>query len=311
MHEQSETIKRNGKWINVYGRALPKAGQQLPGSQTYASLEEAEAAAKARSKSFDFHVQKFKGNPRTEGLQIDINRLKAEIRKAQKKTAIVSGEADPYIQALPTGKITTRTVGKYFARPIGQEGQEGNMIEQLPVLMDVFKKHMQQLPLQNDVDMNEHHKKLLSTGPFLEAHTRQAIWGAEAAKRLMPFEHDNPEPIQPASPVLMTQLDTTTRQNIKEGASTGNVGQDAQLKALLPDAMSQLPPVASGSNRDIENLKKAGASDPLYSQDEIKRRLGPARSRSKAPIDPNEGMDPELRKAVEAEDMRLKKLKIR
>jgi hypothetical protein len=53
MHEQSETIKKNGKWQNVYGKNLPKAGQQLPGTKDYASVEEAVAAAKARSQSFD------------------------------------------------------------------------------------------------------------------------------------------------------------------------------------------------------------------------------------------------------------------
>ena len=31
MHEKSETIQnKNGKWINVYGKGLPKEGQVLP-----------------------------------------------------------------------------------------------------------------------------------------------------------------------------------------------------------------------------------------------------------------------------------------
>lgn len=53
-HEQSESIQRpDGKWINVYGRALPKAGQQLPGTPTYDTVDDAVSAAKARSASFD------------------------------------------------------------------------------------------------------------------------------------------------------------------------------------------------------------------------------------------------------------------
>lgn len=53
-HEQSETIQRSdGKWINVYGQALPKAGQQLPGTPTYDTVDDAVSAAKARSASFD------------------------------------------------------------------------------------------------------------------------------------------------------------------------------------------------------------------------------------------------------------------
>lgn len=50
MHEQSETIQRpDGKWVNVYGRGLPKAGEQLPGTPTYGSKEAAVEAAGWRS----------------------------------------------------------------------------------------------------------------------------------------------------------------------------------------------------------------------------------------------------------------------
>lgn len=53
-HEQSETIQRqDGKWINVYGRNLPRAGQPLPGSGEYSSMDEAVTAAKERSASFN------------------------------------------------------------------------------------------------------------------------------------------------------------------------------------------------------------------------------------------------------------------
>lgn len=50
MHEQSETIQTpDGRWINVYGRATPQAGQQLPGTDAYGSMDEAVRAAKTRS----------------------------------------------------------------------------------------------------------------------------------------------------------------------------------------------------------------------------------------------------------------------
>jgi hypothetical protein len=53
MHEQSETVQRSdGRWINVYGKALPQAGQPLPNSSDYGTVEEAVTAAKARSESF-------------------------------------------------------------------------------------------------------------------------------------------------------------------------------------------------------------------------------------------------------------------
>jgi hypothetical protein len=49
-HEQSETVQNEkGEWVNVYGRNLPKAGQQLPGTPTYPTMEEAVGAAKQRS----------------------------------------------------------------------------------------------------------------------------------------------------------------------------------------------------------------------------------------------------------------------
>ena len=50
-HEQSETVQRNGKWINVYGRNLKSAGRKLPGSGEFNSMAEAVAAAKKRSDS--------------------------------------------------------------------------------------------------------------------------------------------------------------------------------------------------------------------------------------------------------------------
>jgi len=49
-HEQSETIQRlDGKWVNVYGKKTPKAGQQLPDSQVHETVEEAVDAARMRS----------------------------------------------------------------------------------------------------------------------------------------------------------------------------------------------------------------------------------------------------------------------
>lgn len=55
MHEQSETIlDKLGRWINVYGRNTPQAGQPLPPQhdferESYGTVEEAVDAAKRRS----------------------------------------------------------------------------------------------------------------------------------------------------------------------------------------------------------------------------------------------------------------------
>jgi hypothetical protein len=49
-HEQSETIQDDsGQWINVYGKETPQAGQRLPGTSGYPTVEAAVAAARARS----------------------------------------------------------------------------------------------------------------------------------------------------------------------------------------------------------------------------------------------------------------------
>ena len=51
MHEQSNTIQLpDGRWINVYGRGLPQAGQQLPHSGQYGALQQALIAAQDRSR---------------------------------------------------------------------------------------------------------------------------------------------------------------------------------------------------------------------------------------------------------------------
>ena len=61
MHEQSETEERDGRWVNVYGRATAKAGQVLKPREdyereSYDTVEEAVRAAERRSEdSPKFH----------------------------------------------------------------------------------------------------------------------------------------------------------------------------------------------------------------------------------------------------------------
>ena len=52
MHEQSETVERDGKFFNVYGAATPKAGKVLPGEPAYNTVKEAVTAAKNRSERY-------------------------------------------------------------------------------------------------------------------------------------------------------------------------------------------------------------------------------------------------------------------
>jgi hypothetical protein len=59
MHEQSETVQRDGKWVNVFGRGTPQAGRPLPRRHewerdAYDTADEAVAAAKRRSAEHGF-----------------------------------------------------------------------------------------------------------------------------------------------------------------------------------------------------------------------------------------------------------------
>ena len=55
MHEQSETIQNDqGRWINVYGKRTPQAGETLPRKypfeqDDYDTVQDAERAARKRS----------------------------------------------------------------------------------------------------------------------------------------------------------------------------------------------------------------------------------------------------------------------
>jgi hypothetical protein len=49
-HEQSETVERDGQYVNVYGRNTPRAGEPLPDSPSYSTLANAVGSAEDRSR---------------------------------------------------------------------------------------------------------------------------------------------------------------------------------------------------------------------------------------------------------------------
>ena len=68
-HEQSETIQRkDGKWINIYGRKTKRAGHKLPASGVYDTVKDAEAAAVHRSRMYDTSVNRNHGNEKKRSL---------------------------------------------------------------------------------------------------------------------------------------------------------------------------------------------------------------------------------------------------
>jgi len=78
MHEQSETVERDGKFFNVYGAATPKAGQVLPREPAYDTLKEAVTAAKNRSEQYG-HTHNL------EGKQMAKKLTESEIKKLEDK----------------------------------------------------------------------------------------------------------------------------------------------------------------------------------------------------------------------------------
>ena len=68
MHEQSETVERDGKFFNVYGVNTPSAGKVLPGEPAYNTLKEAVTAAKNRSEQYG-HTHNPKDNKMAEPIK--------------------------------------------------------------------------------------------------------------------------------------------------------------------------------------------------------------------------------------------------
>ena len=93
-HEQSETIQRqDGRWINVYGKGLPKAGQPLPDSGDFSTVDEAVQSAVARSKSFDNHSSL----PNPIGPAISTDRAAAAMAELERRAQ--DGELNPQAAA--------------------------------------------------------------------------------------------------------------------------------------------------------------------------------------------------------------------
>jgi hypothetical protein len=90
VHEQSETIQgKNGRWKNVFGYGLPNAGEQLPGTGEYDTLEDAVQAARERSKSFDRPTKSVMG----ETLADIHGTLPAEVKAFLKSISDASAQA--------------------------------------------------------------------------------------------------------------------------------------------------------------------------------------------------------------------------
>jgi len=103
MHEQSETIQNPaGQWVNVYGRNTPQAGQQLPGTPTYGTVDAAVAAAKLRSQQHGANVDNLE-----QGYQASLKSLEAGYQGANP-----SPLTDPTKGPVPVGVDTPNQLGR-------------------------------------------------------------------------------------------------------------------------------------------------------------------------------------------------------
>ena len=112
MHEQSETVGRNGKFYNVYGANTPKAGQVLPGEPAYNTLKEAVTAAENRSEQYG-RKRNPEGNkmadkieePQGKALE-DLRRQRAEREQMKKEAAAPTTKTE-----MGKGKLTFKKGG--------------------------------------------------------------------------------------------------------------------------------------------------------------------------------------------------------
>src|SRR5882672_10998665 len=62
-HEVGETVEREGRWVNVYGKSTPNAGKDLPPLFSYEQpsyASEAEAIAADKQRSQDWHYEELR-----------------------------------------------------------------------------------------------------------------------------------------------------------------------------------------------------------------------------------------------------------
>ena len=112
MHEQSETVGRDGKFYNVYGANTPKAGQVLPGEPAYNTLKEAVTAAENRSEQYGH-----KHNP--EGNKMADNKTKETRFNAENPRSQAAYDRAERMYKLEVNK---------FGNPDGTPSAEGNRV---------------------------------------------------------------------------------------------------------------------------------------------------------------------------------------
>jgi hypothetical protein len=124
-HEVSETIQRkDGKWINVYGAGLPNAGQQLPDSGEYSTVDDAVTAARARSESFN---HSFLDQARKEGYTPEeINEWIAGKASEAKAEGYTDAEIEAYVHENILGRKT------FNETPISAQANRTLMARQAP-----------------------------------------------------------------------------------------------------------------------------------------------------------------------------------
>jgi len=178
------------------------------------------------------------------------------------------------------------------------------MFENLP---DILDQHFRLKAVQNATPIESRLERMFTSGQFKAANERQGVWARSLNPTMSigvpsgnqpPLEM--PEGIKPARPVLMAGMPIGV-------GGKGNTNASKMLDELDAEAAQPFnAPNAVLQGKSLPPLPQPG--EPLYSQEEIRKRLGPARSTPKS-VDPYEGMDSDLRKAMEAEDKRIKRNK--
>lgn len=119
MHEQSETVERDGRFYNVYGKTLPQAGKVLPGEpeKGYDTLDSAVTAAQQRSAAYgrDHDLSSdYSAQSAERGNNVSVKQMEdwlATMQTGGAQPAAVPDPLDPGAQRRQGGRVPARRPG--------------------------------------------------------------------------------------------------------------------------------------------------------------------------------------------------------
>ena len=172
-HEQSETIEKDGRWINVYGRNTPKAGERLPDSLDFGSVDEAVVAAKSRSSDFSTSRDLALGFPDDDMAATPTLNLAPETDKSGDDLFPRTGSAKelPTPKALMEPKDIKRSYRKEFLESLSKQERTGLMLRDIGNALQGLPSVTDKLA---DDFRKEKHERILESSKGVDAMVKGA-----------------------------------------------------------------------------------------------------------------------------------------